>query len=177
MKIGTPSRHEFSGVHGGVGGGAQLRLTPQQAQEKEGIEANLEELREALKLEEDPEKKESIDEELKAGQGKLDALMDDIRVLLLTCCWGCTAARHALCWSAGSVGVASSSCGQFVMAAYNPRTHAMYRGVSSSISDRSWSEHGTGHSILGKQTGSVHSWAECWEVPPQSRCRQTHPFL
>lgn len=59
---------------------AQLRLTPQQAQEKEGIEASLEELKEALKLEEDDEKKASLEEELKTGQGKLDALMDDIRV-------------------------------------------------------------------------------------------------
>ncbi len=84
-----------------MGGGAQLRLTPQQAQEKEGIEANLEELREALKLEEDPEKKESIDEELKAGQGKLDALMDDIRVLPLPPAEGavpkCAACRVQRC--------------------------------------------------------------------------------
>ena len=58
----------------------QLRLTPQQAQEKEGIEESLEELKEALKLEEDDEKKAALEEELKTGQGKLDSLMEDIRV-------------------------------------------------------------------------------------------------
>ena len=59
---------------------AQLRLTPEQAQEKEGIEENLTELKEALTLEEDAEKKTALEEELRAGQEKLDQLMDSIRV-------------------------------------------------------------------------------------------------
>lgn len=60
----------------------QLRLTSQQAEEKEGIEASIEELKEGLKLEEDDEKKVTIQQQLDAGQQKLDALMDDIRVIV-----------------------------------------------------------------------------------------------
>ena len=63
----------------------QLRLTPEQAQEKEGIETQLGELNEAISLEEDDEKKATLQEELTAGQGKLDALMDSVRVGNLSC--------------------------------------------------------------------------------------------
>jgi hypothetical protein len=61
----------------------KLRLTPEQAQEKEGIETQLGELKEAISLEEDDEKKATLQEELTAGQGKLDALMDSVRKLTL----------------------------------------------------------------------------------------------
>lgn len=61
----------------------KLRLTSQQAEEKEGIEASIEELKEGLKLEEDEEKKVGIQQQLDAGQQKLDALMEDIKKLTL----------------------------------------------------------------------------------------------
>ncbi len=63
----------------------QLRLTSEQAQEKEGIEASISELKEGISLEEDDEKKATLEEELKAGQEKLDALMDSVRVSRSLC--------------------------------------------------------------------------------------------
>lgn len=69
----------------------QLRLTPEQAQEKEGIETSLTELKEAVSLEENDEKKAALEEELKAGQEKLDALMDSVRVSsCILCCMPCS---------------------------------------------------------------------------------------
>lgn len=58
----------------------QLRLTPEQAQEKEGIETQLSELKEAISLEEDDAKKATLQEELATGQEKLETLMDSVRV-------------------------------------------------------------------------------------------------
>lgn len=72
--------HAYCGTLTAVFYSRQLRLTPEQAQEKEGIETQLTELKEAISLEESDEKKATLQEELTAGQEKLDALMDSVRV-------------------------------------------------------------------------------------------------
>lgn len=61
-------------------GAVQLRLKPEQVEQREQAEAGIQEIRTELESEEDPEKHTALREELTSREEKLEALLDSFQV-------------------------------------------------------------------------------------------------